>query len=426
MIRSLFLVALLLTGLSAVRQLSPIPLPRNEVIDLDPRLYDRHTLLELAERGYLFTFLAKTSQTTDETLRQLRAQILQEMGWTTNPAAGTLETYRLALVFVPSRLGPYRHSIAKTAAGYLLYRGGPFEMESFDFDANATEAMMAQILQSTRDYDLTIAPLRADEAEEICRHPLEGLLFIPNVHADEAACDNAQVRFGAIDYRRQIAELLAFHEEGPLYVVYDHTPLSKKLTQITLEYRPDAVTLDLAASRYFKPLFEQNPDINGSTLLIHTPVVKTSLFLSQMTLVDMQPSRVLSTQINYTPRLLTLTQYHDRETMILADAIGKADEKLTQSLETMGADIRYNWLNYATLTGLDEAFSAQTGLPRLSDTPLQGDRFVYPLRYYEAGLYRFIEHQPPAITPMTEATPPDRAESWPDAPLSDRPTGPGL
>jgi SRSO17 transposase len=86
---------------------------------------------------------------------------------------------------------------------------------------------------------------------------------------------------------------------------------------------------------------------------MNTPLVKTSLIASQLRVYDIEPYALLSTQINYNPMLLTLTQYADRKEFFIANSIGKSTVNMEELNSLFGHDIVYDWVNYSTSVGID-------------------------------------------------------------------------
>jgi hypothetical protein len=61
----------------------------------------------------------------------------------------------------------------------------------------------------------------------------------------------------------------------------------------------------------FKQMFKGNSSLNNASLYLNTQLVTASLIASQLRANDIRPYALLSTQVNYNPLLLTLTQYEE-------------------------------------------------------------------------------------------------------------------
>ena len=413
----LFAVTLLYSGM---RQLSPIPVPTWQISDLDPTPYDDAMLEEALEKGEIFTFLAKATNTQNENLQTFRRRYLTALH--IGGFGGTGRAFRVAFVVPEKVIGKYAQSTTQSALAYLAGRGAPFEMDVFpagDENNETLDAVAAELRQG--GYDLTVAPVTVKGAAHLCE-TLSGMrIYIPTLHRDRIECDNPDITFGGIDYRAQIETLSYLVESNATIVtVSDGSGLSKMLDGMVAEFVDINDSLLLGNSGYYKDLIERHEDLNQSTIFLDTPVIKSSLFLTQMTLADYQPVRVLSTQLNYSPLLLTLTQYHDRENMVVASAIGTFDPEITEQAALLGRDIRFNWLNYATLVGLDMEYAFNTGSDRASLETMVNGSVQYSLVLYDAGLYRFIPRplpKPPETSEPSGEFPIDILEEPTDEPF---------
>lgn len=100
-------------------------------------------------------------------------------------------------------------------------------------------------------------------------------------------------------------------------------------------------------------MLKNNKTLLNSSIFMNTPLVKTSLISSQLRVYKIVPYMLLSTQINYNPMLLTLTQYEDRKNFYLANSIGKTTVEMEELNSLFGHDIVYDWVNYSTSIGID-------------------------------------------------------------------------
>ena len=409
--RKLLIISTLFTLLSAqIQLLSPIPLPSNVIIDLDTQEYSDEELAELLQKGEIFTFLAKADNTQNPELAAIKQSYMTLFN--VSHKIYSSAAFRVAFIVPYKIIGKYAYSTSNSALAYLLNRKIPFEMELLPIE-NEDNATLQNALQNVSDgaFDLVVAPVTKKGAKYLCTQNLETELYIPTLHKNRIDCMNNLVSFGGIDYNAQIETLSYLVESNATTItVSDSSSISKMLSQavaLSLDVN-DHLTLD--RSGYYKDLILRHEDLNESTIFLNTPVVKSSLFLSQLTLADFKPLQVLSTQINYSPLLLTLTQYHDRENMVVASSIGELDPVLSENIALINQDIRFNWLNYATVSGIDYYFSSKTGERRLSKEHFLDGSIDYDVLLYEAGLYRFVPKEvplPPEDLNDTSAYPDD-------------------
>ncbi|RUM43785.1 MAG: hypothetical protein DSY46_07370 [Hydrogenimonas sp.] len=395
--RKLILFTLLYTMLFAQSQLlSHIPLPSTVMIDLDPEVYDDTQLKKALEEGQIFTFISKSNHTKDEELLALR-QSYMTLFSLTHRIYSTL-AFKVAFIVPYKIIGKYAFSTSNTTLGYLLHRDIPFELELYPIEREDNSSLQQALDTITEHhFDLVVAPVTQQGAEYLCQQNSSLRLFIPTLHRNRVKCENRNIFFGGIDYVKQIDTLATLVESNQsVFTVSDSSAISRMLSEKVQDIVEVNDTITLHHKGYYKHLILRHKDLNQSTIFLNTPIVKSSLFLSQLTLADYQPYQVLSTQINYSPLLLTLTQYHDRENMILASSIGTMDPILTENIAMINQDIRFNWLNYATVAGVDLEFSMRTSEKRLAKEQVKDGSLDYPIYLYEAGLYRFIPKELPA------------------------------
>ncbi|WOE68997.1 hypothetical protein RZR97_07710 [Hydrogenimonas thermophila] len=386
------LTASLLFGQSQI--LSPIPLPMTIIIDLDPNEYEDHTLEKQLEDGKVFTFIAKSKNSKNEELLTMRQNIMSLFNIMEKIYASG--TFRLAFIVPYKVIGKYASSTSNSALGYLLNRGIPFEMKLYTIEDEDEQSLLEILNDINKEkFDLVVAPVTQKGAYYLCNQTLYSPLFIPTLHKNRLDCSNSMIFFGGIDYTKQIEILSSLvNEDGLKITVSDNSPVSQMLSDTAKEIVPIDENIVLGQNGYYKRTISRFSDLNQSTIFLNTPIVKSSLFLSQLTLANFKPSKVLSTQINYSPLLLTLTQYHDRENMVIANSIEKIDPKLSENIALIEQDIRFNWLNYSTVAGIDIVFSEKTSESRLSTVKLVNGSLNHNVELYEAGLYRFILKEP--------------------------------
>jgi len=114
--------------------------------------------------------------------------------------------------------------------------------------------------------------------------------------------------------------------------------------------------------------------------------------MSQLTLYDANATNVLSTQINYDPLLLSMTQYIDRKDMIVANSITENNNVLIETNSLLGNDIVYDWINYTTTVGIDYFFNKITNEDRAYDIIVEEEQMIYDIELLQPSRSRFIEY----------------------------------
>jgi hypothetical protein len=96
---------------------------------------------------------------------------------------------------------------------------------------------------------------------------------------------------------------------------------------------------------------------------------------------------ILSTQLNYTPLIFSLTQKIDRKNLVVANSIGKIPLELIEYNEILGNSVSYNWVNYSSIIGAE--FLSTNNIDFFEDLKIENNQVVYPVKLYEVNDYSF-------------------------------------
>ncbi len=124
--------------------------------------------------------------------------------------------------------------------------------------------------------------------------------------------------------------------------------------------------------------------------------------MSQLTLYDTNATNVLSTQINYDPLLLSMTQYRDRKDMVVANSITEHNNVLIETNALLGNDIVYDWINYTTTIGVDYFYSLITNEERTYKTKLEDNQMIYDIELLQPSHSKFKKYVRPFREPRIE------------------------
>lgn len=122
---------------------------------------------------------------------------------------------------------------------------------------------------------------------------------------------------------------------------------------------------------------------------MNTDIVKTSLLLSQLTAYSIRPSVVMSTQNNYDPKLITLTQEKDRDNFVVANSIDDVSDDLFDEIDTFGGNIKYEWVDYSVLVGINYLYDSNSS--NLIRTQIVDNKVVYEPRLFKSTDAGFLE-----------------------------------
>ena len=389
LLSSLVLVASLAFAVSD--KLASIPPAQSIFIDLSTDTCDASCLQDLAQNEQYFTFLslydpALGNDTTKELYTTLNVAFRID-------AQGSTKAVKIALLVPQKRIRGYAMTTVNTVNAYLLYRNHHYELEVFNSMDETPEALQKELdAIRAKKFTYVIAPLTQEGANYLVDHS-EGLtVYIPTVHKSLVNHSPSNVLFGGIDYQHQIETLNQFANSN-VSTFSDGSLLGQSLDQMVKDVAP-AIRYhqEIQNSKVsFKAMLKDNVKLMDSSIFLNMPLVKTSLLASQLRVYGIEPHALLSTQINYHPMLLTLTQYEDRKELYIGNAIDFVPGELRVMNALLGHSIEYDWVNYATSIGIDHFYSHYFNAgstPLFKETILDG-QVQYKTLIMKADRYRF-------------------------------------
>ena len=298
-------------------------------------------------------------------------------------------------VLVPQRtIKKYAITSVNSVISYLLYKNYYFDLNVFNSGDERADSIIKELdAIKAGGYHYIIAPVTQEGATVIAAHEQHIPVFIPTLHHTSFSTTNTNIIFGGIDYDQQIALLsekantrVGTFEDGSSLSYQLNASVKKHTANVFYEKRVENAKVN------FKQMFKGNGSLNKASLFLNTPIVTSSLIASQLRANSLNPYALLSTQINYNPLLLTLTQYEDRDHMYIANSIQKAPAGLEEINAMFGHDIVYDWVNYSTSIGIDylcyDFFEGQA--KRLFDEPVLQNQVVYNTSLYQPERNQFI------------------------------------
>ncbi len=411
MIKQFLLLLIPFFLLAESSQVSTIPLPITYVQLIDSNgTCDDACLWEYLGRGEIFTFLALARDKLDnEELDDIRMIYvgLFNIGYD-QMVKGEL---KVAMILPYKLIGRYAYSTSNAVFAYFLTRNHPFVLKNFQIDDESPQEM-ARVLKEIKDegFHYVVAPLTPQGARIISESEEELNVFFPTINKNDLNTTAANIYFGAIDYRAQIERLMP-RASSPLVVMYDKSNQGKKLLAMAREsylesdepFQPTSrseVSLrenvtylaDLEPKKKqviayginretsnLKYYFEDNQKIQFGSFFLNTPVIKSTMILSQLSLYETNTTNVLSTQINYDPLILSMTQTKDRDNLYIANSISLNNNTLVETNSLLSNDIAYDWINYASTVGADYFYHLITNSERTYQLPMVDNQIIYPV-----------------------------------------------
>ena len=413
--KKLILLLLLLPVISFSKSflISNIPIPKVYVQNLDPYPCDEECLTNYLENDMIFSFLAYANKKLPNTqLDDVRMMHIAILNLGANRFSSKL---KIALLLPYNKIGKYASSTTNASLAYLMTKNHSFKLKSYKIQNEELQEIQKTIDLIKKDgFSYIIAPVTQIGAKNISIINPNINIYFPTINKKDINTTSQNLYFGGIDYQAQSDKLLK-EAVSPLVIFYDKSTIGSKLASYeenTFKYKNE-ISTELNTTEPLKVLddnktvikfsiprrttnlekyLKENNDINGSSCFINTPIVKTSMIMSQLTLYDTNTTEItniLSTQINYDPLLLSMTQYADRKNMIIANSITKQNSVLIEANTLLNNDIVYDWINYTTTVGIDYFYSKITSESREYNINLLDNQMQYDIKLIKPSYSKF-------------------------------------
>lgn len=305
---------------------------------------------------------------------------------------------KIGVISAPHIIGKYTQSVYNVSVATMISRlDTRFEIKRYDLSDESNESLIRVLKEIHRDgINAILAPLTVNGAKNLITLNSDLPIFIPTVHKRELASAPSNITFGGIDYTAQIEALLPYMSDS-IAIFYDNSTVGTQLKSITEELflarknekkKIKSYPIDLKGDNIISHL-SKPASFNKSSVIIHLPVVKSSILTAHMTFTGIKEKNILSTQINIDPTLLTLTQYQDRKNMILANSLIEFPSKIYQINALMNNDITVDWIQYATSVGIDFLISTLTNTDREYSMRILNSQIIYPVELLQAKEFGF-------------------------------------
>ena len=413
------LTLLLLSSLSFSKSflISNIPIPKTYIQNLDPYSCNEQCLEEYLDNDMIFSFLSYANKKLPNTqLDDVRMMHISILNLGSNVFSSKL---KIALLLPYNKIGKYASSTTNASLAYLMTKNHSFKLKSYKIENENIEEILKSIeLIKSDGFSYVIAPVTQIGAKNIATINPELNIYFPTINKKDINTTSKSLYFGGIDYQAQSDKLLK-EAVSPLVIFYDKSVIGNKLaTYEENKFKENNISLDENLTDFnltehsdvnktvikfsiprrttnLEKYLKENVDLNASSCFINTPIVKTAMIMSQLTLYDTNTTEItniLSTQINYDPLLLSMTQYSDRKNMIIANSITEQNNMLIETNSLLSNDIVYDWINYTTTIGIDYFYSLITSDMRDYNISLENNQMQYKIELIKPSYSKFIKH----------------------------------
>ncbi|MBL0707879.1 MAG: hypothetical protein JJW00_02420 [Sulfurimonas sp.] len=385
--------------------ISNIPLPKTYIQNLDPYPCSETCLQEYLDNGMIFSFLShaqsKLTNKEQDERRMMNISVLNIGSQIIN------DKLHIALLLPYKIIGRYASSTTNASFAYLISKNHSFELKSYKIKSESLADIKEALQQIDDDgFSYVIAPLTHKGANNVAKLNPQINIFFPTINKTDVTSTSSYLTYGGIDYKAQ-SDLLLKEAVSPLVIFYDHSKIGRSLSI----YQKDKFINSAAIKKTknsnrsvlkfsipkrttnLQKYLSKNKKIQKASFIINTPIVKTGMIMSQLTLYDTNATNVLSTQINYDPLILSITQHQDRKNMLIANSITDNNNVFIESNSLLGNDIVYDWINYTTTVGVDYFFSLATRESREYLTTIKDNQMIYPIELLSPARYRFVKYR---------------------------------
>lgn len=298
---------------------------------------------------------------------------------------------KVAFIYPSSLVSKYAKSSLNTISGYFSYQKANYDLIVID-SKTESYADINIALKKVEDENITkiialFTPNAINTLEQLVSYDMK--IYLPLIEKKDSLSSNSSLIFGSISYEEQFKKLNSYSNFNNA-MFYQDTYLGNKLrisydsliydTKVRKEIKKDETNFKNIVNDY---------RLNNSTLFLNTDIVKSSLILSQLTVYEINPKIIFSTQLNYDPMLMILTQDRDRKKLVIANSIDNVNKELRDEILTFGGNIIYEWVDYSTLVGINYLYYDDN--TDLIPTKIIDNKAVYSPKLYKSSDIGFLE-----------------------------------
>lgn len=331
----------------------------------------------------------------EKVVKTVQEEKKQEIEETSEPVVEETEVLesdikKIAILYPSSKVGRYANSTINTISAFLIYNNEKFHLEAFDtYNENPINIAAQLELIKQKDFTKVITMFTKDGFDVLNQSlDIDDIKFyFPLINKAEVITYNQNFIFGGISYEEQLNLLQSLtSEKNTMFYVKSY--LGSKLKNIyekTFLNSGVIKEIERTNNRYKYIMDDQR--IIGSTIILNTPIVKSSIILSQLTAFEVEPEKVLSTQLNYNPLLIKLTQPKDRENFYVVSSISKIDSFIEDYTKLLGSNVAYEWVDYSALIGANYFINENES--ELIKTKIIENQADYEQTLYKSTIYGF-------------------------------------
>lgn len=305
-----------------------------------------------------------------------------------------LANENIAIVYASNSIGKYSIEATNTAMSFLINKNIQFNLKVIDI-VDETKENIHNVLDSLKNMKIEKVIFFATNGKINYINEYSNLdafkIYLPLVHRSFYNSTDTNMIFGGIDYTKQFDKLYEEVEDN-LVEIYDDSMIGMILhDQFKAKYANiQSIKIEGKNPRYSR-ILKQNKSLEGSSVILNMPIVKSSILLSQIRANDISITKSLSTQINYSPLLFVLTQKEDRNNFYVVNAIEKLPSDIEEINLLLENDVLYNWVNFSTILGLEYLLTQKEEL--FGKINIINNQVQYNLNIYKTDDNKFTHYK---------------------------------
>ena len=300
----------------------------------------------------------------------------------------------IGIVFPSYTIGKYALEATNSINTYLIDKNQSFKLKVYDIIVQNKKNLLA-VVDKLKDDNITkvIAMITKEDLKDL--NNIYGInkiqFYLPLINKSDIInkdeINNLNVVYGAISYKDQFKKLIEYANNKPLVEFYGNSGIGRTLHDYL---KDDNITYTKRINDEngkYKSFLVKNRRLDNSAVILNTPIIKSSILLSAINAQELMISTIMSTQLNYTPLLFSLTQVEDRKKLIVANSIGEIPIELEEYNHLTGNNLNYSWVNYSTIVGVE--YLLNNNIDRFTDLRLEDNQVIFPVHLYKVGKHSF-------------------------------------
>lgn len=388
--RKILLILLIFSAIFAKeQQLSQIPPAQVFYIDLEPEFCDEKCLNELLQKEFFISFLTRfnsqkiTNQTLLNTYNNLNKSLL----------IAVKSGNKIAVIIPLKIIKSYSHIVAKSLMAYALRSDSKIALKFINSD-DESSFNLQKALDNARNTGIStfIAVLTINGANTISSLLKDDeTLYLPTISRADFA--NKNLIFGGVDYGLQIEKLITYANDK-ISAFSDGSVVGRTLNQKIKDISDSEIfEVEMSVKDVnLKSYFTKFSKINNSSIFLNLPLIKATLIATQLKTFQITPFALLSTQINYDPKFISLVKQKDRQNLYLANSINNDDSEIFAKTALLDLDMRFNHISYSCAVGFDYLQSLMdTQKERIFNKNITENQIIYQTEILKTDKHGFVK-----------------------------------